>query len=683
MDDRLARQKILLLRGMGGIGKTTLAKAYLDRCHDAYDHLAYVEIVGSIADSMLNQLGNSSGLEFTANPQHTPDERFTALIDTLRRIPNLLLVLDNIKDASDAGDLRNRKAALESLDATILITGRVRSAEFVQAGQLMEIGALSPEEALLLFERFLERRVKPNETELVSDILEKAFYHAKLIEVIATQIRRNLLLSLAEARAIVARRQYDDDEINYPDGLDEHAKTIYRILLDLFNTDPLPDDLKQLLRYFAVLPTIDIPIEHLVSLLGVAVPADRKTLTINLQKLAGTAWIDNLDNTHFSMHGLVQWVVREQLKPTVENCELLIKGTVELVYRLGSVNPLDVQPYVVYSDELLNFFREDQNGPLTSLYANMAVIYRALGDNQKALDYDLNALGIREQTLSPTHPDLAMSYANIAVTYGALGDNQKRLDYDLKALSIREQTLSPTHPSLAMSYANIAVTYGALGDYNKALEYNLNALGIREQTLSPTHPDLATSYANIAGTYGALGDNQKRLDYDLKALSIREQTLSPTHPDLATSYNNIAVTYGALGDNQKRLDYDLKALGIREQTLSPTHPDLATSYNNIAVTYGALGDNQKALALSYYDLKALSIREQILSRTHPDLATSYNNIAITYYYLGDLAQALAYMQKAVAIRERVLPPTHPDLLNSRQSLAVIEQTIRERNDKAG
>ena len=173
MDDRLARQKILLLRGMGGIGKTTLAKAYLDRCHDAYDHLAYVEIVGSIADSMLNQLGNSSGLEFTANPQHTPDEKFTALIDTLRRIPNLLLVLDNIKDASDAGDLRNRKAALESLDATILITGRVRSAEFVQAGQLMEIGALSPEEALLLFERFLERRVKPNETELVSDILRK------------------------------------------------------------------------------------------------------------------------------------------------------------------------------------------------------------------------------------------------------------------------------------------------------------------------------------------------------------------------------------------------------------------------------------------------------------------------------------------------------------------------------
>ncbi|GAB3221591.1 tetratricopeptide repeat protein [Spirosoma arcticum] len=638
IDTRLARQKMLLLRGMGGIGKTTLAKAYLDRSRDAYTHLAYVEIAGSIADSMLRELSNSDAVDFTPNPDHTTDEKFDALLNALRTTPNLLLVLDNIRDADAAADLRKRKAALESLDATVLITGRVRLAEFVQTGQLMELGSLAPGEARTLFERSLGRPVRDAETELVNDILEKAFYHAKLIEVVATQISRNVHLSLGEAKDMVAKRQFDDEELNFPDDIDEQAQTIYLILKDLFNTDPLADDLKQPLRYFAVLPAIDIPVDHVTALLGIESKADRKTLSTNLRQLAHTAWLDQLDGAYFSMHGLVQWVVRERLQPMLENCAVLLEGTAKLFYDRLTSNPLDTQPYLVYGDELIKTFQEDQNGPLTTLYNNIASSYRALGDNQKALEYNLKALSIHEQTLAPTHSDLAVSYSNIAVTYGALGDNQKALEYNLKALHIREQTLAPTHSDLAVSYSNIAVTYGALGDNQKALEYNQKVLSAFEQTLAPTHPYLAKSYANIAVTYGALGNNQKALEYNLKSLHIREQTLAPTHPDLAMSYANIGATYGALGDHDKELAYDLKSLHIREQTLAPTHPDLATSYANIA---------------------------------------------ITYYYVGDLAKALAYMQKAVSIWERILPPTHPDLLRSQRSLAFIKQAIREQGEGNG
>lgn len=122
IDEHLKQHQLLLLHGIGGIGKTTLAKAYISRTYDLYDHIAYVEIVGSIADSLLIQLGNSHDINLNFDSKLEPEERFSALIETLRHIPRLLLVLDN---ANDAEDLRNRKKQLASLKATVLITGRV------------------------------------------------------------------------------------------------------------------------------------------------------------------------------------------------------------------------------------------------------------------------------------------------------------------------------------------------------------------------------------------------------------------------------------------------------------------------------------------------------------------------------------------------------------------------------
>lgn len=259
------------MRGIGGIGKTTLARAYLTRSRDAYDYLAYVEMVGSLADSMLNQLGNSPDVAFVADSKQTTEEKFSALIDTLRHIPNLLLVIDD--NVNDPKDLVARKAALESLNATVLLTSRLRLSEYRLVS--MEIGALRPEEARQLFERFLERAWTADEAVVVDDLLEKAFYHAKLIEVIATQLRRNPFLTLSEAKTLIEQRRYDDEELNYPDETDAQTRTIYRILLGLFNADPLADELKQLLRYFAVLPTIDIPVTHLADMLEIDTPDDR------------------------------------------------------------------------------------------------------------------------------------------------------------------------------------------------------------------------------------------------------------------------------------------------------------------------------------------------------------------------------------------------------------------------
>ena len=486
--------RLLILQGMGGIGKSTLARAYISRNAEQYAHIAFVEVVDTIAQAMLSQLGTSTDVPFTYDANQTAEENFLGLLEVLRHVPNVLLVLDN---ANNPTDLLARKEVLESLHATVLVTSRARPDRFVLAHQLIPVKALPKPDALQLFTKLYGRPLLPGETTLVEAILHKAFYHPKLIEVIVIQIRRNDLLTLDAVKTIVDKKRYGDDEINYPDEADEQAKTIYSILLDLFNTDSLPEGQKQLLRYFAVLPAVDIPIQHLRDLLNLTTPDDQRALTSQLKKLALTAWLDNPGAGYFSIHGLVQWVVLEKLKPTYDNCENLLDATTRLFYQVGNTNPLDAQPYLIYGDELLTVFQEDQNGPVTILYSNISTIYWALGENRKALEYDLKALVIREAVLPATHPDLASSYSNIAVSYGALGENKKRLEYDLKALAIREAVLPANHPDLALSYNNIAVTYYYNEDLDRALTYMHRAVTLREQVLPANHPDLLSSRESL------------------------------------------------------------------------------------------------------------------------------------------------------------------------------------------
>ena len=86
-----------------------------------------------------------------------------------------------------------------------------------------------------------------------------------------------------------------------------------------------------------------------------------------------------------------------------------------------------------------------------------------------------------------------------------MGEYAKALSYFEKALSIRQQSLPPNHPDLALCYNNIGLLYGKMGEYAKALSYYEKALGIRQQSLPTNHPDLASSYNNIGNVYDKIG----------------------------------------------------------------------------------------------------------------------------------------------------------------------------------
>ncbi|CAF4967443.1 unnamed protein product [Rotaria sp. Silwood1] len=88
-------------------------------------------------------------------------------------------------------------------------------------------------------------------------------------------------------------------------------------------------------------------------------------------------------------------------------------------------------------------------------------------------------------------------YQKSPIWWYTISDYSKALEFYDKAHKIKEATLPPNHPSLAISYGNIGGMYCAMGDYAKALEFGEKALAIQQKSLPSTHSAIKRTINNI------------------------------------------------------------------------------------------------------------------------------------------------------------------------------------------
>jgi tetratricopeptide (TPR) repeat protein/predicted amidohydrolase len=328
-------------------------------------------------------------------------------------------------------------------------------------------------------------------------------------------------------------------------------------------------------------------------------------------------------------------------------------------------------------EEILQII-EAKHGPQHSSVAetlyNLAVLYRYLGDYEKAFKFYQRALDIREKVLNPQHPDIATTLNSLALIYRHIGEYEKALPLCQKALDIREKVLGLQHPDVAETLNNFAGLYRHMGEYEKALPLCQRGLDIREKVLGSQHPSVANSLNNLAAIYENMGNYEKSLPLYQRALEIREKTLGREHPDVATTINGIAELYRNTGNYENSLLLYQRALKIREKTLGKEHPDVAETVNGIAELYKSIGNYEKSLSLYR---RALEIREKTLGKEHPEVALTLNNISEIYNYLEMKDEALVLMKRAFSIFERVLPSNHPSIATSLNNLALLYQNTEE------
>ena len=310
---------------------------------------------------------------------------------------------------------------------------------------------------------------------------------------------------------------------------------------------------------------------------------------------------------------------------------------------------------------------EDQRRVL-SLRHGRAAARRFLGRHREAAAEYRQVLDARLRVLGPDHPDTLATREEIALTMGALGkpaDAEAELRHVLDA---RLRVLGPDHPSALATRHEIArmlAEQGKAADAEAEFRHVLDAvLRIR----GPDHPDTLTMRHEIARMLAALG---KPADAEAELRQVLDAELriqGPDHPSTLTTRNNIAAVLAQQGKPADAEAEYRQVLDARLRVLGPDHPSTLTTRNNIAAVLAQQGKPADAEA----ELRqVLDAELRIQGPDHPDTLTTRNNIAAVLAQQGKPADAEAELRQVLDARLRIQGPDHPSTLTTRNNIAAV------------
>ena len=636
INEKFQDSNIVLLHGIGGIGKTAIVKSFLEKNREYYSHVAYVQVNDSLLESLFQTLVSVDS-SFNYDKSQDLSIKMYNLINKLRLIENTLLVIDN---CNKEDDLRKFKPLIESLKWKVLISSRSLPQTYNK--ETIKINHLSPDESFSLFLSNYGKSLDENDDYIIKSILSRINYHTKLIILLAKAAFNNDLLKLEEMAEKINGEHYNDEKINIRVSLDSEEYPVYEFILLLFSPEDLSTDQQKYLKYFSVLYSQEISVEHLVKIFE---QDKRQGYFIDLiNKLSEKGWIEKY-GTFYRIHPLIQLVTKHKLSISYDDCQDLIKNV--SLYLNESNNYINNSLYSSYGDSIVDYFRQENKIEVAIICNYLSIINMRLYRLQRARHFSNEAIKIFEFAQN-SEELLAQSYGNMGSICASLNLYEDAEFYLLKALNLQKSILPEGDRDIAATYSNIVSLYLTMGRaheiqedlfefyYNKVLFYSQKSLDIQifhwnkfhiihdGKNLATTYVILATVYNDLYRMYQNSEYLELSLQYDDKALILKQNLLGINHPDTATSYNNAGLSYLEIGNLLKAKEYIEKSFEIRLNILPQGHPDLGFSLYNLSRVHNQLNDRERSIE---FVLRAIDIFEQSVSRDHPTLIAARELLA--------------------------------------------------------
>jgi len=664
--------RVVLVCGIGGVGKSTLAKLFANKNFETFSHLIWLDVKTADSGTFVPQstliieafannltLVHNLGLD---NIELSIAEKFKLI---LNKISNILgeniLIIDNVSD-----DILLFNEQLP-INWKILLTSRNVLNEYPQ----LIVDMLTDEDTKLLF--YTHYTLEVNDR--IDDLLKYVGNHTLAVELLAkTANKRRLKIdevvtSLEQTGLNLTRSA----RVSVAHDIERKQVDPFEYLVSIFSIAGLTEIQREYLRNFTVLPSRLISYNDLVQLFGIDVGNDNDFFE-NLTEIVSKGWLKE-ENGSYHMHQVVKEVLKYKLNPEFSNCEVLVVSIKKMTSFEYKDSFLWKLPYLDIADSIVSNLYNGQI-EFAVLLNNAGILHDHSGNAITAIKYYEMLLSLKQANSIP-EKDIHHVYINLAVSWLRQGEYQKALAYNLTNVRFLEGQLEYNNSlTLAMSYNNLAENYRCLGQFDKTLEFSKKSIVVYESSGSKEDTELATAYNSLSNYYSAISERRLSLKYGLIALSIREKKLDEFHPLLAQSYNNLGVDYEKLGEFDKALKLHEKAIFIREKIFTFEHSDLAESYNNIAQVY--FGLNQISEAIPYYN-KAITIRERVLIQNHPDIAIVYNNLASAYLTEGQLELSRYNFEKAVLMystNNNCTPTYALSLFNFSQLLFIQAETVK-------
>ena len=671
------QHRLTMIFGIGGIGKSTLARAYAEEYLENYEVI--IELAAESAKEVINGIS-------IANFESDNFEERLALLKNLLQDQKILLIVHDYNRRSD-----ETFAYFRELPCDVILTGWSSWTDSGVACIELRQDDLSEDAALNIFKNaYLQNamaeknhdwkdrleKMLTEDQEALKELLRRMEYHPLTLKLLGMQMAYAEGAEQTPSEALEdfvqfgimpdewteIQNQKDSGSVALGDAF-YHMQNIYGTAL---KKGSLKEEELEVLRYMTLLSVEPgICVERFIDwtklgketgkiLTGLRKKGWLEYHSHAVDPLWETDETGGTKGTYYMPMGIAEVLYRqEQLRTTAEN---IVRVIVRLNQWEGKNdrNYVQTKTLVMLAEILVNRILEEETSVYSDLLHTCGLFVFENADSsrhkRKALQWWEKELLIRVKHYKE-NGYIASVYVNISNAYREFQEYNNAIKYQKEAIRIYEQMSEKEWLELAISYINLAVCYMDVGNVNEAIRYQEKALEIRKEYAEEPNNHLGDTFCELGMSYYYQGDMKKAIQYIEEGLIHVKKEKGEKDRWVAIRYTNLSAAYRESGNSERALYYAKKAIEILEELMGENHVDTALAYDALAVC-SPYASRERII----YAEKAWKILKKILGEDHRWSILACGNLAMFYWEAGRNEEGLQYAEKALKMQESL--PEH-------------------------
>lgn len=317
IDKILSRNQLVFLSGIGGIGKTELARQYAYRHRNQYDTISFAVYEKNIETLVDEEIEIN---QISREKEESEHDYFKRKIEILKQIatPKNLIIIDNF-DVEEDENLE----LLFSCPCKFIITTRKNFRDYNY--EQMNVDRIEDSREILnLFTTYNTIAYTEKENEAVKQLVEYVEHHTMTVELIAKYLRNTeispeiLYQKFLEKEGVanteeIRIRQRKDRRLR-AESVNSHLK----LLFDVSGFDAAERELMTSLSLFDGIRIRRLQFETMCGM---------KEMGEKLDLLIQNGWVIFDEHTgKISLHQVIQDLIYHELSPDAENCMHIVVG---------------------------------------------------------------------------------------------------------------------------------------------------------------------------------------------------------------------------------------------------------------------------------------------------------------------------------------------------------------------
>lgn len=479
--DILQDNDIVFISGIGGIGKSELAKNYAKTYRSDYDSIIFTTYHGSL-QTLINDDDKVHIANFCRYPREKDHDYFRRKFRKLRELGNsrILFIIDNLDNPELGDEEQNCLNDIFSVGCRFLITTRVREWDYF----VYDLDVLWEKADLvkLFFQHFLSNiagkessisEVIVGEESAVSEIIDYVDGHTLTVELIARQTKAGFLTPIQMLARLKGHGLSGSgkEKVNATKDNRQSKKTVFDHMAAIFDVANLSEMEKYVLANMSLMPIDGIRGDWFKNYCGL------EDFDV-VNKLIGCGWL-NRDDDIIKMHPVIGEIIATRcIDKEATQCEKLLKNVEKMMENFT----WDCDDDLWYKNEVFlnglanNLVKYDFSSELIAVTLVDMLIFAF--DQESEERWALQSHKIFKDLYGEEHPEVAVSLNDLGNFYYKTGCGKEAEQCFLQSCEMCKRLYGEEHPAVMECLNNLGILYIEMGKQKKAEQCLLKAYEI-------------------------------------------------------------------------------------------------------------------------------------------------------------------------------------------------------------